>query len=136
MAAFSRVNGDSAQVAVFDTPVYVNGTTSGTAGQPVQPQGPKLVFITGDLGADPSAQFGVGGAIEAVLKTVQLLMTVHIYQFNADGTYRIGAYDCGTDVSTTGTAWDGGSLQDALQALGTVNGYSLAGATADTGTFA
>jgi hypothetical protein len=136
MAAFTRTNGDSAQVAVFDTPAYVNGTTSGTVGQPVQPQGPKLVFITGDLGGDPTAQFGVGGAIEAVLKTVQLLMTVHMYQFNADGTYRIAAYDTGTEVATFGTDWDGGSLQDALQALGTVNGYSLAAATAAAGTLA
>ena len=136
MAGFARVNGDSAQVAVFDTPVYVNGTTAGTVDQPVQPQGPKLVFIVGDLGADPTAQFGVGGAIEAVLKTVTLLMTLHMYQFNSDGTYRIAAYECGTDVSTTGTSWDGGSLQDALQALGTVNGYSLAAATADAGTLA
>lgn len=136
MAAFTRTNGDSAQVAVFDTPTYVNGTTTGTVGQPVQPQGPKLVFIEGDLGGDPTAQFGVGGAIEAVLKTVQLLMTVHMYQFNADGTYRIAAYDTGTDVSTSGTAWDTGSLQDAIQALGTVNGYSLASATADAGTLA
>ncbi len=136
MAGFPRVNGDSAQVAVFDTPVYVNGTTTGTVDQPVQPQGPKLVFIVGDLGGDPTAQFGVGGAIEAVLKTVQLLMTVHMYQFNSNGTYRIAAYDCGTDVSTTGTQWGGGSLQAALQALGTVNGYSLAAATADAGTLA
>lgn len=136
MSGFPRVNGDSAQVAVFDTPVYVNGTTSGTVDQPVQPQGPKLVFITGDLGADPTAQFGVNGAIAAVLKTVQLLMTVHMYQFNAAGTYRIAAYDCGTDVSTTGTAWDGGSLQDAIQALGTVNTFDLSVATADAGTLA
>lgn len=136
MSGFPRVNGDSAQVAVLDTPVYVNGTTTGTVNNPVQPQGPKLVFITGDLGGDPTAQFGVGGAIEAVLKTVQLLMTVHMYQFNDDGVYRIAAYDCGTDVSTTGTQWDGGSLQDAIRALGTVNGYSLAAATADVGTLA
>lgn len=136
MAGFTRTNGDSAQVAVFDTPVYVNGTTTGTAGQPVQPQGPKLIFITGDLGADPSAQFGVGGAIEAVLKTVQLMLTVHMYQFNADGTYRIAAYDVGVEVGTSGTAWGGGSLQAALQALGTVNSYSLAAATAVAGTLA
>lgn len=136
MAGFTRVNGDSAQVAVFDSPVYVNGTTTGTVGQPVQPQGPKLVFIVGDLGGDPTAQFGVGGAIEAVLKTIQELMTVHMYQFNSDGTYRVAAYDVGTDVSTTGTSWQNGSLQDAIQALGTVNGYSLAAATADAGTLA
>jgi hypothetical protein len=133
MASFTRTNGDSAQVAVFDTPVYVNGTTSGTVGQPVQPQGPKLLFITGDLGGDPTAQFGVGGAIGAVLQVVALLTTLHIYQFNADGTYRIAVYDTGTNLTT---GWDGSTLQAAIQALGTVNGYSLAAATAAVGTFA
>lgn len=133
MASFTRTNGDSAQVAVFDTPVYVNGTTSGTVGQPVQPQGPKLLFITGDLGGDPTAQFGVGGAIGAVLQVVALLTTLHIYQFNADGTYRIAVYDTGTNLAT---GWDGSTLQAAIQALGTVNGYSLAAATAAVGTFA
>jgi len=133
MASFTRTNGDSAQVAVFDTPVYVNGTTSGTVAQPVQPQGPKLLFITGDLGGDPTAQFGVGGAIGAVLQVVALLTTLHIYQFNADGTYRIAVYDTGTNLDT---GWDGSTLQAAIRALGTVNGYSLAGATAALGTFA
>lgn len=133
MAGFTRVNGDSAQVAVFDTPAYVNGTTTGSVGVPIQPQGPKLMFITGDLGADPTAQFGVGGAIEAVLKVVQQLMTVYMYQFNADGTYRIGAYSTGVDI-TTGYA--GGTLQTAIRALGTVNGYSLAAATAAEGSLA
>jgi hypothetical protein len=133
MAGFPRVNGDSAQVAVFDTPVYVNGTTTGTVGQPVQPQGPKLLFIVGDLGGDPTAQFGVGGAIEAVLRVVQQLMTIHMYQFNADGTYRIAAYDISTDLTT---GYSGGTLQAAIRALGTVNGYDLSGATAAAGTLA
>lgn len=133
MAGFSRVNGDSAQVAVFDTPVYVNGTTTGTVGQPVQPQGPKLLFIVGDLGADPTAQFGVGGAIEAVLKTIAELTTLHMYQFNANGTYRVAVYDTGANITT---GYDGGTLQAAIQALGTVNGYDLSGATAAAGTLA
>ena len=134
MAAFPRINGDSAQVAVYDAPVYVNGSTAGTVGQPVQPAGPKLLFIVGDLGGDPTAQFGVNGAISAVLQTVQQMLTVHIYQFNADGTYRIGAYSTGTDLATFGGP--GVSLQAQIQALGTVNGYSLAAATATLGTFA
>jgi hypothetical protein len=128
MAAFPRINGDSAQVAVYDTPVYVNGTTTGTVGQPVQPQGPKLAFYTGDLGGDPTAQFGVGGAISSVLQVFQQLSTVYIYQFNADGTYRIGAYPIQGEAAAT--------LQTQIQALGTVNGYSLAAATVVAGTFA
>lgn len=135
MAGFPRVNGDSAQIAVYDAPVYVNGTTAGTVDQPVQPQGPKLLFIVGDLGGDPTAQFGVGGAIEAVLKTVTQMLTIHMYQFNSDGTYRIAVYDIGTDLAN-GWPSAGDSLQDAIRALGTVNGYSLAGATAAEGTLA
>jgi hypothetical protein len=133
MTQFARVNGDSAQVAVYDTGSYVNGTTTGTVGQPVQPQGPKLMFLVGDLGGDPTAQFGVGGAISAFLQVVQQLTTVYMYQFNADGTYRLGVYDINANI-TTGYA--GGTLQAAVQALGTVNGYSLAAATVTVGTFA
>lgn len=137
MAGFPRVNGDSAGVAVYDVQQYTNGSTSGTVDQPVQPQGPKLVFIVGDLGGDPSAQFGVGGAIEAVLRTVQQIMTVHMYQFNSDGTYRIAAYDNGTNLSSGWVvAGASTSLQAAIRDLGTVNGYSLTGATAAAGTLA
>lgn len=134
MAAFPRVNGDSAQVAVYDSPVYVNGVTAGTVGQPVQPAGPELLFITGDLGGDPTAQFGVNGAIGAVLQVMQQMLTVHIYQFNADGTYRVGAYATGTDLATFGGP--GVTLQAQIRALGTVNGYDLSAATAVQGTFA
>lgn len=133
MAGFTRVNGDSSQVAVFDTPSYANGTTTGSVGVPIQPQGPKLIFLTGDIGADPTAQFGTGGAIEAVLKVVQQVMTVYMYQFNNDGAFRIGAYSTGTNITT---GYDGSTLQAAVRALGTVNGYSLAGATVAEGSLA
>lgn len=133
MTQFARVNGDSAQVAVYDTGYYQNGSTSGTVGQPVQPQGPKLMWLVGDLGGDPTAQFGVNGAIAAVLETVQQLTTVYMYQFNADGTYRMGVYDINANITT---GYDGGTLQAAIQALGTVNGFSLAAATCAQGTLA
>jgi hypothetical protein len=136
MAGFTRENGDASQVTNLDSGSYVNGTDhfEDTVGKPVQPAGPKLMFITGDLGADPTEQFGPGGAIEAMLKVVQQLTTVHMYQFNVAGTYRIGAYDIGTDLDNW--AGEGVSLQDEIQALGTVNGYSLAAATAVLGSLA
>jgi hypothetical protein len=118
MAGFTRENGDAAQVGHLDVPAYSNTGIhwADTVGKPVQPAGPKLIFITGDLGGDPTFHFGPGGAIEALLKVVQQLTTVHMYQFNADGTYRIAAYDCGTDLASW-TA-EGDSLQDEIQALG------------------
>ena len=130
MAGFTRVNGDASQVAVYDAAGYVNGTTTGSVAVPIQPQGPKLMFLVGDLGADPTGQFGVGGAIEAVLKVVQELTTVYMYQFNADGTYRMGVYPISTDITT---GWQTSTLQAAIRALGTVNAYNLAGATCAEG---
>ena len=138
MSGFTRVNGDSQAVAVYDYPVFVNGlgstTSVGSVGAPIQPAGPVLEFITGDLGGDPTAQFGTGGAIEAVLRTIQQLFTVHMYQFNADGVYKVAVYDNGRSIATGFGATGADSLQTALQGLGTVNGYSLAAATAALGT--
>lgn len=125
MAGFTRVNGDASGVAVFDVGQYVNGTTTGSVGIPVQPQGPKLAFFTGDLGADPTAQFGTGGAIEAVLRTMAAKTTLHMYQFNNDGTYRVAVYPTDGDAAA--------DLQTAVRALGTVNGYDLSGATVSAG---
>jgi hypothetical protein len=126
MAQFSRVNGDSAGVAVYDVGSYVNGTTTGAVGTPIQPQGPKLQFFDIDLGADPTAQFGTGGAVEAVLRTVTQMSTLHMYQFNADGMGKVVCYP----VSGQAAA----DLQTAIQALGTVNTFNLSVATVAAGT--
>ena len=125
MAGFPRINGDAAGVAVYDVASYENGVTTGAVDTPIQPQGPKLEFHVGDLGADPTDQFGTGGAIEAVLRVFQELSTVYMYQFNSDGTYRVGSYPTAGD--------DAAQLQVAVRALGTVNGYSLAAATVAEG---
>lgn len=125
MAQFSRVNGDSSGVAVYDVGVYVNGTTSGAVGTPIQPQGPKLQFLEIDLQADPTAQFGVGGAIEAVLRTVTQMSTLHMYQFNSDGMGKVVIYPVSGQTAA--------DLQTAIQALGTVNTFNLAVATVADG---
>jgi len=129
MAGFSRSNGDASGVAVYDVAQYVNGTTSGSAGVPIQPAGPKLEFYTGDLGASGvSSQFGTGGAVEAVLRVFAQMSTVHMYQFNNDGAYRVAMYPTGGDAAA--------ALQIAVRALGTVNGYDLSGAFVNAGTLA
>jgi hypothetical protein len=126
MASFTRTNGDASGVAVYDVGTYVNGATSGSAGIPIQPQGPKLDFYTGDLGADGvSGQFGTGGAVEAVLRVMAQMSTIHMYQFNNNGVFRVAMYPTGGDAAA--------SLQSAIQALGTVNGYNLAGAVVTAG---
>lgn len=125
MAQFSRVNGDSSGVAVYDVGVYVNGTTTGAVGTPIQPQGPKLQFLEIDLQADPTAQFGVGGAIEAVLRTVTQMSTLHMYQFNSDGMGKVVIYPVSGQTAA--------DLQTAIQALGTVNTFNLAVATVADG---
>lgn len=92
--------------------------------------GPSMDFFGIDLGADPSGQMATNGAVEAVLRTIGQLGTVMIYSVDATanptnlsvGVYPVGAWEAATAVT-------GANLTAALQALGTVNTYSLAGAT-------
>ena len=75
-----------------------------------------------DCGATLAAQGGVGGAIEAVFREVQPLM------FQSVGTSGV------VHVIVDGHAVDATTLAARIQALGTVNGYSFAGATVTLGT--
>jgi hypothetical protein len=80
MAQFAKVNGDYKPVLNVDAGSYVNtGANAVTSNVSVQPQGPRLSFVTveGD-GALTGAQ--VGGIIRAT----EQLATVHIYEFNVD----------------------------------------------------
>jgi hypothetical protein len=80
MAKFAKVNGDFKPVLNVDAGSYVNtGANAVTSNVSVQPQGPRLSFVTveGD-GALTGAQ--VGGIIQAI----EQLATVHIYEFNVD----------------------------------------------------
>lgn len=113
-------HGDVKPVFAIDT---LNGSGSATTGVPVQIAGPKLDFFKIDLGGDASAQLEIDGAVEAVIKTLTQLSVVHFYQVDAD-KLSIATYPTG--------AWNGESgrdLESAIQALGTVNGYDLSGAT-------
>lgn len=85
MSGFTRTNGDLQQVAVFDAPVYTNsGVDAITSGVPVQPQGPKLDFFT--LQADANISANVGTVISSVVKAIEQLTTVHMYEFYANST--------------------------------------------------
>lgn len=119
MAYFDRVHGDSKPVFQTDTldPTYSNPTATGT---PINPAGPKLDFFGISL-EDGSLvdQMSTGGAVEAVIKCIQQLATVYIYQAEDDNSSNlsVAVYPAG--------AWDTGSLATAISDLGTVNGFNL-----------
>ena len=119
MAYFDRVHGDSKPVFQSDTldPTYNNPSATGT---PVNLFGPHLDFFGISLGDGSLAgQLGTGGAVEAVLKCIQQLATVAIYQAEDES---------GSNLSVAVypvSAWDAGTLQTAISDLGTVNGYDL-----------
>ena len=115
------VHGDVKPVFAID---QLNGSGSVATGVPVQIAGPKLDFFSIDLGSDPSSQVEVGGAVEAVIKCITQLATVHFYQVEASGS----ANNMSIAVYPT-AAWSAADLQTAIRALGTVNGFSLTGAT-------
>ena len=111
-----KVHGDVKPVFAIDTR---DGSGSATTGVPVMIQGPHLDFFVVDLGADASSKMGVDSAVDAVIKCITQLSTVHFFQLDSDklsiATYPIGA-------------WDPSDLQDAIRDLGTVDSYSLSSA--------
>ena len=111
-----HTHGDVNPVFAIDT---LNGSGSATTGVPVMLQGPKLEFFSIDLGGDASAQMGLDGAVDSVIKCVTQLATTHFYQVDGD-KLSIAVYPV--------AAWSTGDLQDAIQDLGTVNGYNLGSA--------
>jgi len=130
MASIPLVSGGSQPVFATDTlngPQLAANTTYSPAGTPTNFAGPSYDFFGVDLGADPSAQAGVNGAIQTILQTIQQTSTVAIYQVAATANvtnmslalYPLGAYTAAT-------------LQVAIRALGSNvagTGYDASGAT-------
>ena len=123
MASIPLVSGGSQPVFAIDTlngPQLAANVTYTPAGTPTNFAGPALDFFGVDLGADPSAQAGVNGAIQTILQTIQQTATIAIYQVAATGNvtnmslaiYPVGAYTaatlqaairtCGSNVAGTG----------------------------------
>ena len=129
MASIPLVSGGSQPVFAIDTlngPQLAANVTYTPAGTPTNFAGPAYDFFGVDLGADPSTQAGVNGALQTILQTIQQTCTVAIYQVAATGNatnlslaiYPVGAY---TDVT----------LQAAIRSLGSNvagTGYSVAAA--------
>ena len=118
-----QVHGDVKPVFAIDTR---NGAGSETTGVPVMIQGPHLDFFAIDLGSDASSKMGVNSAVDAVIKCITQLSTVHFFQLDDDklsiATYPIGA-------------WSADDLQAAIRALGTVDSYSLGSADVENNGF-
>ena len=123
MSGFTRTHGDSQPVFAIDVQNGPVPSTASANGTPTNLFGPALDFFGMDLGAAPTTQLGVGGAIGAVNQAIEQLATIAIYQVQATANVTnmsVAVYPVG--------AWTASSLQTAIQALGTVNGYDLTGA--------
>jgi hypothetical protein len=125
MASIPLVSGGSQPVFATDTLAGTQSTsTYAPAGTPTNFAGPAYDFFGVDLGADPSGQAGVNGAIQAVLQNIQQVSTVAMYQVAATAN--------ATNLSLAVyplSAWTAATLQASIRALGTVNGFDCTGAT-------
>jgi hypothetical protein len=118
----ARVHGDVQPVFAIDTRNGPVASTAAPAGVATNFIGPALAFFGMDIGADPATQMAVGGAVEAVIQCVTQLSVIQLYQVEAtSGALSMAVYPVG--------AWTAATLQTAVRALGTVNGYDLSGAT-------
>lgn len=133
MASLTITSGGSQPVFATDT---LNGSVSSStylAGVPTNFMGPKLDFFGCDLGANPAGEAAVNEMLQTLLQTIQQTATVAIYQVAATAnvtnfsvaTYPTGAFNTATDGTNNSAA----TLQGIIQALGTVSGYDLSGAT-------
>ena len=123
MSGFTRTHGDAQPVFAIDTlngPISPDAAANGTTTNFI---GPAMDFFGIDLGADPQAQLGVNEAIAQVLQSIEQLSTVMMYSVSATAN----ATNMSVAVYPLG-AYTAGALQTQIQALGTVNGYSLASA--------
>mgnify|MGYP003347697039 CR=1 FL=1 len=124
MSGFTRTHGDSQPVFAIDVqngPVSPSASANGTTTNFI---GPAMDFFGFDLGAAPTAQLGVDGAISAVNQCIEQLGTVMMYSVSATSNVTnmsVAVYPVG--------GWTAAGLQTAVRALGTVNGYDLSGAT-------
>ncbi len=110
MSQFTRVHGDYQPVMNYDAPTYTVGAVNAfTSAATVQPQGPKLEYVT-------VAFTGTGtttAQVNAAIQTIQQLSTIYIYEFTTVGAgndtlavawYPIGAW--GADPTTDAVGLD------------------------------
>ena len=95
MAYFAPVNGDSQPVFALDTQNGPVAPSTSLAGQPVQPQGPKLDFFRLVANTSVNGEGGVTEYVANVLQAIQQTSTVAMYQVDgvaiSVATYPTGA---------------------------------------------
>ena len=128
MAQFTRTNGDFQPVLHLDYPAYTNsGVNTNTNGAVVQPQGPKLDFFNCVV-----ANVQANGTItQTVIRTVEQLATVMIYQVNAGGggntqqdNISLAVYPTGAWSNTNSTSGSLTAPANLVAALNTATGYA------------
>lgn len=111
MASFTRVSGDFKPVMNYDAASYENtGVNAVTSAETVQPQGPKLEFLTVTFTGTGTT----GAQVKATIDAIQQLAVIHLYEFTTDtnDTLAVAMYPAGAwgDVTATGA----GTLDQAI----------------------
>ena len=100
MAYITKVNGDAQPVFHLDIANGNAAPSASLAGQPVQPQGPKLDYYRFVAANTMNTQGGVNGFVSNVLQSLQQVGTVAMYQ--VDGVaLSVGIYPTGCFANTT-----------------------------------
>jgi hypothetical protein len=119
MAQFTRVNGDYKPLINYDAPAYQNsGVNAVVSAATVQPQGPKLQFLTiTGTGTFSTTQ------VKTIFQTVEQLSSVYLYEYtsSSNDTLALALYPV--------NGWDLTALDTALTAAGVTGTTSTATAT-------
>ena len=125
MAYFNPVNGDSQPVFALDVRNGAVAPSTSLAGQPVQPQGPKLDFFRAVANTSINGEGGVREYVANVIQAIQQTSTVAMYQVDgvalSVAVYPTGAFANATVfLAAANVAYTGFQLDSA-----TANGFKL-----------
>lgn len=125
MAYYAPVNGDAQPVFALDVQNGPVAASTSLAGQPVQPQGPKLDFFRAVANASINGEGGVQEYVANVLQAIQQTSTVAMYQVDgvalSVAVYPTGAFaNAATFLAAANITYTGFQLDSA-----TANGFKL-----------
>ena len=125
MAYFNPVNGDSQPVFALDTRNGPVAPSTSLAGQPVQPQGPKLDFFRAVANTSINGEGGVREYVANVIQAIQQTATVAMYQVDSTAlsvaVYPTGAFaNAAVFLAAANITYTGFQLDSA-----TDNGFKL-----------
>jgi len=125
MAYYTPVNGDTQPVFALDTRNGPVAASTSLAGQPVQPQGPKLDFFRAVANTSINGEGGVQEYVANVIQAIQQTSVVAMYQVDgvalSVAVYPTGAFaNAATFLSAANITYTGFQLDSA-----TANGFKL-----------